>query len=152
MPYGFSVHARDARKLAPERLARRVRGAACVIACNPDVVSELPERGEQVHLVPHGVDLERFRATDPPRGAGPAVLLAVGRLVAKKGFDVLIEAAARVELPFRLRIVGEGPEREALERLIASRELGRRVELCGPRTHAELPGEYAPRTSSSRRR
>ena len=70
-------------------------------------------------------------------------MLAVGRLVAKKGFDVLVEAAARVERPFRLRIVGEGPEREALERRISSAGLGGRIELCGPRTHAELPGEYA---------
>jgi glycosyltransferase involved in cell wall biosynthesis len=143
VPYGFSVHARDARKVAPERLARRVDGAACVIACNPDVLAGLPGRGERVHLVPHGVDLNRFRATPPPRGTGPPALLAVGRLVAKKGFDVLIEAAARIERPFRLRIVGEGTERGALERLISSTGLERRVELCGPRTHAELPAEYA---------
>ena len=52
VPYGFSVHARDARKVRAERLAERVRGAACVIACNPDVVADLPERGGQVHLVP----------------------------------------------------------------------------------------------------
>ncbi len=143
VPYGFSVHARDARKLAPGELARRTREAACVIACNPDVAAELGERGEQVHLVPHGVDLERFRATEAPRRPDPAIVLAVGRLVAKKGFDVLVEAAARVERPFRLRIVGEGPERGALERRISSTGVDGRIELCGPRTHAELPAEYA---------
>ena len=143
VPYGFSVHARDARKVAPERLARHVHEAACVIACNPDVLSELPDRGEHVHLVPHGVDLERFDAVPPRRRRGPAVLLAVGRLVAKKGFDVLLEAAARIEDPFRLRIIGDGPERDRLERLISSGGLEQRVALCGPRTHAELPAEYA---------
>jgi glycosyltransferase involved in cell wall biosynthesis len=143
VPYGFSVHARDVRKVAPERLAQQVRGAACVIACNADVVSELPAEGERVHLVPHGVDLKRFRATPPPRRDGPAVVLAVGRLVPKKGFDVLVEAAARINDPFRLRIVGEGPERDGLAGLISSAGLERRVELCGPRPHAELPGEYA---------
>jgi glycosyltransferase involved in cell wall biosynthesis len=143
VPYGFSVHARDARKVAADRLARQVAGAACVIACNADTIAELPERGENVHLVPHGVDLERFRATPAPRRPGPAVLLAVGRLVPKKGFDVLLEAVSRIEHPFRLRIVGEGPERGSLERLISSFGLQRRVTLCGPRMHAELPREYA---------
>jgi glycosyltransferase involved in cell wall biosynthesis len=143
VPYGFSVHARDARKVAPERLATQAREAACVIACNADVLCELPDRGEHVHLVPHGVDLERFRPSRPSRRRGPAVLLAVGRLVRKKGFDVLLEAVSRIERPFRLRIVGEGPEREDLERRISSAGLEPRVALCGPRTHAELPGEYA---------
>ncbi|MGH2985823.1 MAG: glycosyltransferase, partial [Solirubrobacterales bacterium] len=143
VPYGFSVHARDARKVAPDELARRTLGAACVIACNADVISELGERGEHVHLAPHGVDLERFRATPARQRRGPAVLLAVGRLVAKMGFEVLLEAVSRIERPFRLRIVGEGPEREALERKISSAGLEQRVALCGPRTHAELPGEYA---------
>ena len=143
VPYGFSVHARDARKVRPERLAERVRGAACVIACNPDVVADLPERGGRVHLVPHGVDLERFRPTPPPVRTGAPILLAVGRLVPKKGFDVLVEAAARIDRPLRLRIVGEGAERPALERLISAAGLGSRVELAGARAHADLPGEYA---------
>src|SRR5687767_3733743 len=55
VPYGFSVHARDARKLAPGELAERARQAACVIACNADVVRDLPCGSESIHIVPHGV-------------------------------------------------------------------------------------------------
>jgi glycosyltransferase involved in cell wall biosynthesis len=142
VPYGFSVHAVDARKITQTDLADRARGAACVIACNPDVAGDLRRAGAPVHLIPHGVDLDRFQPTPPPDGEVLS-LLAVGRLVPKKGFPVLIEAASRLHAPFMLRIVGDGPGREDLERQIAAAGLEDRVELAGPRTHDDLPAEYA---------
>jgi glycosyltransferase involved in cell wall biosynthesis len=142
VPYGFSVHARDARKVAPDELALRAREAACVIACNADVAETLRRTGAPVQLIPHGVDLKRFRPRLVPPSE-PLRLLAVGRLVEKKGFHYLVAAAARLRFPFSLRIVGEGPEREMLSALIAAHGLGERVTLCGAKTHEELPGEYA---------
>ncbi len=142
VPYGFSVHAVDARKISQSVLADRARGAACVIACNPDVAGELRRAGAAVNLIPHGVDLERFRPAPPPQ-AGVLTILAVGRLVEKKGFPVLLNAAARMLAPFRLRIVGDGPLRADLEAQIARLRLGDRVELAGPRTHDDLPAEFA---------
>jgi glycosyltransferase involved in cell wall biosynthesis len=56
---------------------------------------------------------------------------------------VLLDAAARMHAPFHVRIVGAGPQRDALERQIEELGLGDRVELAGPRTHDELPAEYA---------
>jgi glycosyltransferase involved in cell wall biosynthesis len=140
VPYGFSVHARDARKVAPVDLAKRARGAACVVACNTDVARDIRQSGAQVQLLPHGVDLLRFRPSPPP--CEPLRLLAVGRLVEKKGFDVLLEGAARLKFPFRLRIIGEGPERARLNDMIAANGLERRVTLDGGLTHAELPEAY----------
>jgi glycosyltransferase involved in cell wall biosynthesis len=142
VPYGFSVHAVDARKVSPAGLAERARAAACVIACNPDVAGDLRRTGAPVHLIPHGVDLDRFVAT-PAAPAEVLTMLAVGRLVPKKGFPVMLDAAARMLAPFRLRIIGDGPERGALEAQIARLGLGDRVELAGPRTHDELPAEFA---------
>ena len=128
VPFGFSVHARDARKVAPPVLAARARRAACVIACNRDVAAELARVGAPSRLLPHGVDTHRFRPRPEPRGV-PLRLLAVGRLVEKKGFETLIEAAARLTIPFQLRIAAAG--------------LAERVTLAGPSTHADLPTEYA---------
>ena len=68
VPYGFSVHAVDARKVSRSGLADRARGAACVIACNPDVAGDLRRVGAPVQLMPHGVDLERFRPSRPQIG------------------------------------------------------------------------------------
>ena len=142
VPYGFSVHALDLRKVPAEALAERARGAACVIACNPDAAAELSRSGARVDIISHGVDTDRFRPTPfPPRE--PVRLLAVGRLVEKKGFHVLLEAVARLPFPFHLRIIGEGPERERLAAAMTDAGLSDRVALCGGMTHAELPDEYA---------
>ena len=144
VPYGFSVHARDARKVSPDELAERAKGAACVVACNTDVAQDIQRSGARVHLLPHGVDLQRFRP-QPPTSIPPAAslrLLAVGRLVEKKGLHILLAAVARLKFPFRLRIVGEGPERDHLSHMITANGLTGRVTLHGGMTHAELPAAY----------
>jgi glycosyltransferase involved in cell wall biosynthesis len=63
--------------------------------------------------------------------------------VEKKGFDVLIQAAAQISRPFQLRIVGDGPERERLKAMIERANLGDRLELRDSQTHDELTQEYA---------
>ena len=140
--YGFSTHARDARKVAPDVLAARARKASCVVACNTDVAAEILRGGGAVHLLPHGVDLRRF-SPRPPNPSEELRLLSVGRLVEKKGFHILLAAAAQLDFPFRLRIVGGGPERGRLSEMIETHGLTGRVTLEGPLTHAELPGAYA---------
>ena len=139
--FGFSIHARDARKVTRPELHRRAVRAACVIACNLDVARELQGAAARVHLVPHGVDLVRF-TPGPIRRESTLHLLAVGGLVAKKGFDVLLDAVTALTLPWHLRIIGDGSE---LGRLIAQRDalgLARRVSFQGATTHDRLPDEY----------
>src|SRR5207249_402476 len=87
----FATKAGDARKVTPAALAARARRAACVIACNRDIAAELARAGAPSRVLPHGVDTHRFRPRPEPRGV-PLCLLAVGRLVEKKGFETLIEA------------------------------------------------------------
>jgi glycosyltransferase involved in cell wall biosynthesis len=140
--FGFSIHARDARKVPAEILSARARKAACVVACNSDVAHEIENSGAHVHLLPHGVDLERFKLQPFP-GFDRLKLLAVGRLVEKKGFHVLLSAAAKLQLPFQLEIVGEGPEENRLMELVRSHGLESKVHFCGPKNHDDLPQLYA---------
>ena len=142
VPSGFSVHAKDARKISISELGIRAKRAACVVACNSDVAATIQETGARVHLIPHGVDLGRFKASSLP-ASGTLQILAVGRLVAKKGFHFLIEAVARLKFPFQLRIIGEGPEQDRLAQMISAYHLSDQVTLCGPRTHDQLPEEYS---------
>jgi glycosyltransferase involved in cell wall biosynthesis len=141
-PYSFSVHARDIRKVPAPELARRARRAACVVACNGDAAAELRPTGARVELAPHGVDLSRFDPTPVP-DAESLRLLAVGRLVPKKGFEVLVGALADLPGPVRLQIVGEGHLRRRLEAAVAEAGLASQVTLAGAATHRELPRAYA---------
>lgn len=143
--FGFSCHALDVRKVAPGELARRAAAAAVVVACNRDVAGSIAATGTKPHLLAHGVDLSRFAAQPavaPPAGDDALRVLAVGRLVEKKGFVHLVDALARCRQPIRLTIVGDGPERPILEALAAEHALGDRLTLLGRRTHRELPALY----------
>jgi len=141
VPFGFSVHALDARKVESDELGRRARAAACVVACNPDVARDIAEAGGQAEVLPHGVDLGRFAPTAAPAN-GVLRVLAVGRLVEKKGFATLIRALEDLGRPVACRIVGDGPERPHLAELVRRLGLSGSVELPGAMTHDELPGEY----------
>jgi glycosyltransferase involved in cell wall biosynthesis len=142
VPFGFSVHARDFRKVAPEVLFQRASEASCVVACNTDVARDVSDLGAKVHLLPHGVDLQRF-TPHTTSSNGVVRLLAVGRLVEKKGFHFLIAALAGLKVPFTLTIAGDGPERDRLRQLIVLNNLENRVVFCGSVTHSELPRMYA---------
>jgi glycosyltransferase involved in cell wall biosynthesis len=141
-PFGFSVHALDARKVSAGELSRRSREAALVVCCNEDAASAVSDVGGMPRLVRHGVDLERFPFTPPP-ATGEVRLLAVGRLVEKKGFEVLVAAMAALGPTIRLDVVGGGPGHDSLRAAISRRGLDDRVRLLGGVTHAELPAHYA---------
>ncbi len=89
----------------------------------------------------------------PERTAGPAPdrvedhdeppeVLSVGRLVGYKRVDVVIEALARLP-DFRLEVVGTGPEREALGRLVSGLDLAGRVRLASAVGDGELARRYS---------
>jgi len=80
------------------------------------------------------------RPARPPLVPPPTIAYA-GRLVRKKGVDVLVRAMAMVVAArpgSRLIVAGDGPERPALERLIAECGLGSRVQMLGHRPRSEL--------------
>lgn len=141
IPFGFSVHAKDVRKVTAGELRDRAARASLVVTCNDDARESLHALGIDARLVPHGVNLARFVAT-PNIAACPAHLLAVGRLVPKKGFDVLLRALARTRGGCAVSIVGDGPERERLTSLAAELGVADRVTWVGAVTHDHLPAHY----------
>lgn len=77
------------------------------------------------------------------RSAGPLQLLYVGRLVALKGVDLLVQAVAACrDVDPRLRIAGDGPLKSELETQIARLHLEERVEMLGHVEGEELPRLY----------
>ncbi len=86
-----------------------------------------------VRTIPNGVPDVRLRSV--PRVAGGVIVGSIGRLQAEKRFDLLIRAVA--ELPgVVLVLVGDGPERRALEELASELGVGDRVHFVGWLPHA----------------
>jgi glycosyltransferase involved in cell wall biosynthesis len=117
------------------RRADRVICQSCAMA--EDLARELGIDEQRVTVLPNPVDIEGIRAacnTSSTRiGPGPH-LLAVGRLVRAKGFDLLIEALAAVREQFPgadLIIAGSGPEEPALKSLCRSLYLETAVSFVG---------------------
>ena len=119
--------------------ARRRLAVSQALAARLAALLQVPT--ERIVVVPNGVDTERFHPG--PQAAARAALglpgsgrlvLAVGRMVPIKRFDLLLRAfAALPGADVRLAIVGDGPERAALTALMASLGVTDRVILLGER-------------------
>jgi glycosyltransferase involved in cell wall biosynthesis len=96
-----------------------------------------------VHLAYHGVEVKgRVRSSHQDERVR---ILAVGRLVEKKGHETLLLAAALLRdrgLAFSLRLAGEGPEWSRLQRLVHELRLADRVAFLGPLSEGEVRAEY----------
>lgn len=123
----------EQRICVSEDLARAARCAA-------------PAKAGSVIVMPVGADptpVEPAAVTAAREGLGlrpdRGLIVAVGRLDDQKGFDVLVEATARLDgsAPPMVVICGEGPARPDLENRIATLGLGGRVRLLGNRTDAK---------------
>lgn len=89
-------------------------------------------------IVPRIRDLDKFVPSESSNADGKVRLLAVGRLVPQKGFDLLIEAFSRTPDHYYLEIVGEGEDRPMLEKMIRQLSLGDRVKLVGEKSRDEV--------------
>lgn len=118
-------------------LFSQVDGFAAVSGQIRDQLVQLCPDGEaRVHVVRNPVvDLARPSLPRPLRRRRSPEILGVGRMVRQKGFDLLIEAFARVAQarPARLTLIGDGPERARLEALVYELGLTERVTFAGAR-------------------
>jgi glycosyltransferase involved in cell wall biosynthesis len=104
-----------------------------------------PRDQGKVVCIRHGPDLTRFRYRPHVGIEWPAWVLAVGRLVPKKGFDVLLRAVAvlRREMNVGCEIIGDGPELLALKALASELGIEEAVLLPGWCPYERLPQVYA---------
>lgn len=125
---------------APARMLVRLAypRADKVIAVSQGVADDLAQNfgvgREKIVTIANPVDADAIsvRAKEAPViDTGHEYILAAGRLVRAKNFDMLIRAYAQAGIGQRLIILGEGPERESLERLAAALGVSERVSLPG---------------------
>lgn len=106
-----------------------------VVAVSPALAKSLAGivEGLEPAIVPNLVDTDFFRLPTTP-ASRPVDVLYVGRLVKKKGVDLLLRAVAELVgrgSPIHTRVIGDGPERNALEKLSTSLGLVSRVCFTG---------------------
>ena len=139
IPFTVTAHAKDVYRADVDALVfREVAGAAeavvTVCEANRRYIGDriLGQPGGRVTRVYNGVPVRELRARSV--AGEPDLVVAVGRLVEKKGFHVLLHAC-RILLDrgatFRCLLVGDGEEREALSRLRSRLGLDAHVELAG---------------------
>ncbi len=143
--YSFTAHAKDIfhDSVDAADMRAKLRDAAGIVTVSDFNVEHLrreySDAAGGVRRVYNGLDLEEFSFR--PAQAREAIVLAIGRLVEKKGFDDFLAACdlmARRGVRFEAQIIGTGELEPSLRVDIARRGLGERVRMLGPRPRSEV--------------
>ena len=161
LPYSFTAHAKDLfhESVDPADIERKLRDAHHTVTVSEYNLAHLagqhPLAVGRVHRVYNGIELARFpfdaRRSERARAVGDAAIgavpatplgiVAVGRLVEKKGFGLLIDAAADLRdsgISITVRIAGGGELRDTLAAQIDRLGLAAQVRLLGPLPQNEV--------------
>ena len=159
IPYLLTAHGGDVYSFRNNPLIRLCgnyalkRAKACTVNSGPtgQAVHSIRSRAS-VQVIPMGVDIQRFHPENFNQKIKEDLkiedlfLLAVGRFAEKKGFRYLIQAMPRIlkkRPQAKLVIIGFGPQKEELQRLISELNLGNFVLLPGSKTGDELAEYFA---------
>ncbi|GAB4168920.1 MAG: glycosyltransferase family 4 protein [Terrimicrobiaceae bacterium] len=145
--FSLTAHANDIfRDEPPERLAMIFQAASAVVTVSDFSAGFLrknyPATSGKLHRVYNGIDPGRFPGASFPDG--PPLILSVGRLIEKKGFDDLIAACGMLgQCAFQCEIIGDGPMENHLTEQIGRLGLSDRVRLLGPLREEDIAERLA---------
>jgi glycosyltransferase involved in cell wall biosynthesis len=154
IPWTVSAHAKDIWTSPDWELEEKLGAADWAVTCTRvgfDQLTLLSRGKNNVHLSYHGLDLERFPHFDGerPRRDGrdpqdPVCLLSVGRAVPKKGYDVLLQALARLpaDLPWHFTHIGGGDELARLKPLASELGIASRITWKGALDQRDVLQHY----------
>jgi len=143
--YSLTAHAKDIYHDSVDApvLAARLNDASAIVTVSQFNIAYLtkqfPSIADRLHCVYNGLGLQGLAYQEPR--TRKRQIIAVGRLVEKKGIGVLVEACAELrdrDVEFCCQIVGSGDEQAPLEQLIESRQLAGHVTLTGPLPQSEV--------------
>ena len=138
IPYSFTLHGPDIF-FAPDhwRLDKKIETArfvACISHfCRAQAMAfSATEQWRKLHIVHCGVDPDLYAGAP----AGGKKMLFVGRLAAVKGMPILLDAMKRLPKDVTLTVIGDGPDRKALEEQAAP--FRERVQFLGYQSQSEV--------------
>ncbi len=148
--FSFTAHANDI--FAPRNfeigLDKLVQAARAIITetdySEKFLRERFPERADRIHRIYNGLNLGEFERAN--FSSSPPLIVAIGRLIAKKGFTDLIRACALLVergRSFRCEIFGEGSLEKELRAHVQDSGLQERVQLPGPKPLHELSARLA---------
>jgi len=147
IPYGFTMHGYDLRDdpIGIKKLMRLANKANSIVTVSEFYKGVMVEKYGlnigKIYVAYNGIRMELFKPNNHRSEADFIQLLNVGRLVPLKGQDILLEAVAKViekGHKVKLRIIGEGSSRIALENQIHKLKLNGVVELLGAKSQQEV--------------
>lgn len=147
--WSFSAHAKDIWTTEDWEKREKIASAAWGVTCTRDghrELERLSDRRDKVALLYHGLDLARFPAPGPRSARDgsdpddPVRFVTIGRAVAKKGFDDLLDALAKLpcKLNWRLTHIGGGEKLKALQAQAQALGLDDRITWAGPKAQDEV--------------
>ena len=158
VPFAVSLRGADVPGFFPDEYRRfhlpaawairAIWRRAAVLVANSAGLRDLALRAGApvVAVVPNGVDGDLFRPPARPPAPDPVTVLSVGRFAAQKNNAGLLRAAAeatrKIARPFRLELVGDGPERESLGALAGGLGLADRVTFLPWQPRETLVARY----------
>jgi len=143
--FSFTAHANDIFaprnfEIGLDKLVDTARAIVTVSDFAKKFLQErFPERADRIRRIYNGLNLAEFGRAD--FSSSPPLILAVGRLIAKKGFADLICACGLIAergKSFRCEIIGEGPLENELRGQIERLNLQNRVALSGAKPQGEV--------------
>lgn len=149
LTWSFSAHAKDIWTTQDWEKREKIASAAWGVTCTRDghrELQRLSNRPDKVALIYHGLDLARFPAPGPRSvrdgsdEVDPVRFVTIGRAVAKKGFDDLLDALAKLPstLNWRLTHIGGGEKLKALQAQAQALGLDERIVWAGPKAQDEV--------------
>ncbi|HQK41379.1 MAG TPA: glycosyltransferase [bacterium] len=139
IPYGISAHAKDIFVTSSD-VKEKIQTANFIAVCNENAYEYLLKKfgnlNQNIYLIHHGVDVNKIVKSVENKDYKPIkpLILSVGRLVEKKGFRYLIDAAKVLknrEIDFLVEIIGFGPLYEDLLIQIRENSLENEVKILG---------------------
>lgn len=122
--------------------------AKAVVACSNGLKEMAQKISDSIplYVIPDGVDLQKFYPREQDKQNSIIKILAIGRLIQRKGFDCLIksipETAKLTNKSFCVEIVGDGPLRSDLEKLAKQLNVADKVNFVGTVQYDKLPDNY----------
>lgn len=154
LPWSCSAHARDIWTIPDWEKREKLADCCWAVTCtsvNLEHLRRLAPASSRVELLYHGLDATRF---PPPVGKrpkrdgrsmmDPVIILSVGRIVEKKGYQDLLEAFAQLptELNWRFVHIGGGPLLARLEARARILGISDKLLWLGPQPHNEVLRQY----------